>query len=100
MSISRRILINNTSVNSQEEGMNTKLTLRIDDRLIKSAKKYSTKTGKSVSKIVADLFTIIENEKTNKSENLSPTVRSLKGILKNRSVSDNDYKNYLENKYL
>ncbi|HDK16768.1 MAG TPA: antitoxin, partial [Nitrospirae bacterium] len=29
--------------------MNTKLTLRLDDNLIESAKKYSAKTGKSVS---------------------------------------------------
>ena len=34
--------------------MNTKLTLRLDDHLIKSAKEYSAQTGKSVSKIVSD----------------------------------------------
>ncbi len=38
--------------------MNTKLTLRLDDSLVESAKKYSVKTGKSVSKIMADLFSI------------------------------------------
>ncbi len=41
--------------------MNTNLTLRMDDKLIESAKQYSAQSGKSISKIVADLFTIIQN---------------------------------------
>ena len=36
--------------------MQTKLTLRLDDWLIRKAKRFSKKTGKSVSKIVADYF--------------------------------------------
>jgi uncharacterized protein DUF6364 len=55
--------------------MNTKLTLRMDENLIKSAKAYSAKTGKSASRIVADLFEIIQNE-------------------------EKDYKKHLEKKYL
>ncbi len=43
--------------------MITKLTLRMDNNLIESAKEYSAQTGKSVSRIVADLFEIIKNEK-------------------------------------
>jgi len=80
--------------------MNTKLTLRLDDRLIESAKEYSAKTGKSVSKIVSDFFVIIKNEKLNKSSSITPTVQSLKGILKDSKVTENDYKNHLEEKYL
>ena len=34
--------------------MHTKLTLRIDEDLIKRAKTYSRQTGKSVSQLVAD----------------------------------------------
>ncbi len=80
--------------------MNTKLTLRLDDNLIESAKQYSAKTGKSVSKIVADLFTIIKNEKISKQYKFTPTVMSLKGILRNKSICEKDYKKYLEEKYL
>ena len=36
--------------------MATKLTLRIYERLIKQAKAYAKQSGKSVSKLVADLF--------------------------------------------
>ena len=80
--------------------MNTKLTLRLDDQLIKSAKEYSAKTGKSVSKIVSDFFVIIKNEKLKKSCSITPTVQSLNGVLKNSEFSEKDYKDYLEKKYL
>jgi len=79
--------------------MNTKLTLRLDENLIESAKRYSAKTGKSVSRIVADLFEIIKNENINKAYNLAPSVQSLKGALKGRQVDENDYKKYLEEKF-
>ncbi len=80
--------------------MNTKLTLRMDDKLIASAKQYSAHSGKSISKIVADLFTIIKNEKTKKKYKLTPTVKSLKGVMRGEKVSEKDYKKYLERKYL
>ncbi len=80
--------------------MNTKLTLRLDDHLIESAKKYSAQTGKSVSKIVADFFVIIGNEHLDKSNSISPTVQSLKGVLKGSKYTDNAYGDYLEEKHL
>jgi hypothetical protein len=72
----------------------------MDDNLIESAKKYSAKTGKSVSRIVADLFEIIKNEKLKKEYELTPTVRSLKGALKGSRIDERDYKKHLEDKYL
>ena len=80
--------------------MNTKLTLRLDDNLVKSAKKYSVKTGKSVSRIVADLFSIIEHEIIENKFEMTPTVKTLRGALKNTNIDEMDYKNYLEEKYL
>jgi len=80
--------------------MNTKLTLRLDDHLIESAKEYSAKTGKSVSKIVSDFFVIIKNEKLKKNNPVTPTVQSLKGILKDSQFTENDYRNHIEEKYL
>jgi hypothetical protein len=82
------------------KNMSSKLTLRLDDDLIKSAKKYSAKTGKSLSRIVADLFQMIKNEKLKEEYPLTPTVRSLKGALKGKGVDEQDYKKYLEEKYL
>ena len=80
--------------------MNTKLTLRLDDHLIESAKKYSAQSGKSVSRLVSDFFLIIKNEKLKKSHPVTPTVQSLRGILKDTGFSEKDYKSHLEEKYL
>ena len=81
--------------------MNTKLTLRIDKQLIQATKEYSAKSGKSLSRIVSDFFKIIRNEKlTPDKGKISPTVRTLKGILKESKLNEDDYKKYIENKYL
>ena len=80
--------------------MNTKLTLRMDDNLIASAKEYSAKTGKSLSRIVADFFEIIRNEKLKREHQLTPTVKSLKGAMKGSQIDEKIYKKYLEEKYL
>jgi len=80
--------------------MGSKLTLRIDETLIKAAKEYSAKKGKSVSRLVADFFQVIRNEKIKEKRELTPTVKSLKGILKGKEISENDYKKFLEDKYL
>ncbi len=80
--------------------MNTKLTLRLDEDLIKSAKSYSAKTGKSVSKIVADYFALIDTKLSGRLRDISPLTRSLMGSLKKGKVSKEDYKKYLEEKYL
>ena len=80
--------------------MNTKLTLRLDDNLVESAKKYSVKTGKSVSRIVADLFAIIDNEIIEKEFEITPTVKTLRGALRKTNIDEMDYKDYLEEKYL
>jgi len=80
--------------------MNKKLTLRLDENLVESAKKYSAKTGKSVSKIVADLFSIINNEKIENEFEITPTVKALRGALRKTAIDERDYKDYLEEKYL
>jgi len=80
--------------------MNTKLTLRMDDYLIESAKAHAAKTGKSVSRIVSDLFEMIKNEKFKRDDPLTPIVRTLKGALKRKPVDKKDYHQYLEEKYL
>ena len=84
----------------QEVTMNTKLTLRVDHELIESAKEHAARTGKSVSRIVSDLFEIIKNEKLKREYPLTPTVRTLKGALKGKPADENEYKKYLEEKYL
>jgi hypothetical protein len=82
--------------------MNTKLTLRLDDNLIQSAKLYSAKTGKSISKIVSNYFTLIDVMLSEKPQTVPRITSSLRGCLKGESgtISEDDYKEYLESKYL
>ena len=69
----------------------------MEEELINTAKVYSVRSGKSVSKIVADLFKSIQNN--NKDEVITQNVSSLKGVIRG-NVSESDYKAHLENKYL
>ncbi len=80
--------------------MNTKLILHLDESLIESAKEYSARTGKSMSRIVSDFFQMLKNNNIEKEVPLPPTVQSLKGVLKGSGTDKEDYKKYLEEKYL
>ncbi len=80
--------------------MNSKLTLRLDDHLIQVAKNYSAKTGKSISRIVADMFAIIALEQQQQEDTIPSRVQALKGLLKHADISDHDYQRHLEEKHL
>jgi hypothetical protein len=80
--------------------MATKLTLRMDEKLVNRAKKYAKRSGKSVSQLVADFFSILGQKTEANTSGLSPKVKLLKGILKDSSVDEKDFKRHLEEKYL
>ncbi|MFH5834395.1 DUF6364 family protein [Halalkalibaculum sp. DA384] len=80
--------------------MKSKLTLRLDDSLIRRAKKRAKQKGTSVSQMVADYFALIETEQPSINRDLPPITASLTGILKNKEVQEEDYKKHLEEKYL
>jgi len=79
--------------------VNTKLTLRLDDQLIAKAKRYSHRSGRSVSQLVADYFALIEADEPIPGTELTPRVRSMIGALKGSSVTEDDYRHHLEEKY-
>lgn len=81
--------------------MQTKLTLRMDDELIHTAKSAAHKKGKSLSKMVADYFRILaKKENIDNLTDLPPNVKSLYGTLADSHVDESDYRKYLERKYL
>lgn len=83
--------------------MHTKLTLRLDEELIASAKLYSRRSGKSLSQIVADYFALLAEESPTTPTRITPTVQALKGCLRtddSPDVAEGDYHRYLEEKYL
>jgi hypothetical protein len=80
--------------------MKTKLTLRLDDRLIRWAKAHARRSGKSVSQIVADYFVLLSPRYRDIEHDLTPIVKSLKGTLQGSDVDTDDHKRHLEEKYL
>lgn len=76
-----------------------KLTLRLDKKLILRAKLRSEKTGKSLSQMVADFFALMDEEIPKELNNLPPLTRSLKGALRGKKLSKDDYRRYLKEKY-
>ena len=77
--------------------MNTKLTLRLDDELIARAKRHSAKSGKSVSQLVSDYFTLIDAQDAD--IEITPRVRSLRGVLASATLDERDYLRHLEEKH-
>jgi len=80
--------------------MNVKLTLRLDQRLIRRAKAYARRTGKSVSQIVAEYFSLLDAPPETKDMELTPTVRSLKGALRGHRGDGSTHRRHLKEKYL
>ena len=78
--------------------MQTKLTLRLEDSLIKQAKSYAKQHDKSLSQVVADYFQILTQQ--SKKPVISPITKSLIGVLDSSNVDENDYKKHLEEKFL
>jgi hypothetical protein len=86
-----------------EAAMNTKLTLRLDEDLIQKAKRYSDASGKSLSKLVADYFALIEATPDETGGAFPPKVRALLGALApasgGPSADERDYRRHLEEKH-
>jgi Family of unknown function (DUF6364) len=99
--------------------MNNKLTLRMDESLIASAKDYAAAHGSSVSQMVANYFAALAqcpapglegsprpaSARSGISATLSgPVTRQLTGILKpqaeHKPLAEEDYYAYLERKHL
>jgi len=78
--------------------MNTKLTLRINDTLIETAKTEANRRGKSVSQMVGEFFDFLATTPKVK-PNLPPLTASLFGLLKDKDLSEADYKTHLRKKY-
>jgi hypothetical protein len=83
-----------------EDIMKTKLTLRLDEALIKKAKAQAQKRGKSVSQLVADYFTVLDVlQETPSEKKYGPITESLRGALRGASVDKDDYYRYLAEKH-
>jgi hypothetical protein len=80
--------------------METKLTLRMEDKLIRRAKAHARKSGRSLSQLVADFFGILESSMESKSFEMTPKVKSLYGSFAGADKHVDARKRHLEDKYL
>ena len=82
--------------------MQIKLTLRLEQRLIRRAKAYARRTGKSVSELVADFFGRLETPAEGSTPEVvaqSPAVQSLVGALAGAGLDEADYRAHLVEKH-
>ena len=77
--------------------MTTKLTLTIEQGVIKKAKTYAQKKGRSLSGLVENYLRSLAS-KENKNDDISPRVRRLTGSIK--LPKNFDYKKTLEQELL
>ena len=80
--------------------MKSKLTLRLDESLIKEAKNYAHDKDESLSSIVSKFFALLSknNNDDSKSET-GPITTSLTGIITNTDLDENDFRKHLESKH-
>jgi Family of unknown function (DUF6364) len=79
--------------------VNARLTLCIDEQLIRKAKRHAGESGKSVSALVADYFALLDTDEEMPGTELTPRVRSLIGSLKGATVTEADYRRHLEEQH-
>ena len=80
--------------------MSAKITLYSDDDIIKKMKEYAKEHNTSVSKIVNKYFKTLLLDEPSEVKSEVTISNSLYGILENCDIKQDDYKGYLESKYL
>lgn len=77
--------------------MNTKLTLRMQDPLIREAKNQAARRGKSVSQMFGEFIVTLRTSSDERE--LPPVTNSLLGVMKGRRISEDVYRKYLREKH-
>ena len=87
---------------AQKDGMNTKLTLTIEQKIIERAKKYAKAKNRSLSDIIENYLKSLTYNEPDAEPELDPAIESLKGAFKMPKNVDykQELRNRLEKKYL
>ncbi|MDR2618408.1 MAG: DUF6364 family protein [Treponema sp.] len=67
--------------------METKLTLKMDESVISSAKKYAAQNHRSLSRLVETYFKNL-TEKSSQKKKFSPLVESLIGVISEEDINN------------
>ncbi len=76
--------------------METKLTVRVPEQLLREAKRYARQNGTTLTRLISAYLLRITQEAPDLED--APIVRRLSGSL-SQEVSERDYRDYVENKY-
>ena len=78
--------------------MDTKLTLKLNKKIIERAKIYASEKNVSLSKLIENRLFRITDSKSYNSE-ITPLVESLSGVLSEMEFDKENYTDYLDKKY-
>lgn len=76
-----------------------KLTLSVDEGVVKRAKRYAATRGTSVSRLVEQYLDLVSRPVPGADEALPPVLRRLRAELRGLSADVADYHRYLDRKY-
>jgi hypothetical protein len=76
----------------------SKLTLSVEDAVVRRAKRYAAGHGTSVSRLVERYLDLVARPPAKEGE-LTPFLRRLRSEMKGVSIDTADYYKYLERKY-
>ena len=77
----------------------SKLTLSVDGGVVKRAKRYASKRGTSVSRLVEQYLELLSKPAPREDEAVTPLLKQLRADLKGVTFDISDYHKYLERKY-
>jgi hypothetical protein len=77
----------------------SKLTLSVDPEVVARAKRYAEEHGTSVSQLVERYLDALVRPPVIADEELPPSLRRIRGILKGVKFDREEYIDYLERKY-
>ena len=77
----------------------SKLTLSVDPAVVARAKRYASRRGTSVSRLVEEYLELISRTRSGDEESTTPVLRQLRAELEGMSGDISHYRRHLERKY-
>lgn len=79
--------------------MKTKLTLSVEEGLVRKAKRYAEEQGTSVSSLVERFFAVIKQKPDVEALDNTPFTKALRGVISDEEIAEDEYVRYLHDKH-
>jgi hypothetical protein len=77
----------------------SKLTLSVEDAVVRRAKRYASRRGTSVSRLVEQFLDLVSRPEPGRDQGLTPLLKRIRAETKGVSADVADYHRYLARKY-